>query len=199
MIEVEKKFAPTKVQLTKLLMSAKFISEIVFKDVYFDTKDFSLILNDKWLRLRDDKLELKLPLGEIGHTHKSLDLYDEITNEIEIRKILNLQKNINIEKALEIAGYKAVASFVTIRKKYQKESFNIDVDEIDFGYNLIEIETLIKNKSGMKAAGKKILKFAKVNGLTVTYVRGKFVEYIFRKNKKLYLAMKNVGFFPDGN
>jgi predicted adenylyl cyclase CyaB len=197
MIEVEKKFSPTKKQLKRLLIGAEFLKEIIIKDTYFDTKDFSLILKDKWLRLRGKSLELKLPLGPIGHTEASLDLYDEITNENKILKILNLPKDININNVLEKGGYKAVASFITTRRKYKKEGFNIDVDALDFGYNLVEIETLISDNSKMEKAGEKILNFAIENGLTVNYVRGKFVEYVFRKNRKLYNAMREAGFFPN--
>jgi len=196
MIEVEKKFAPTKKQLDKLLLGAKFLKEITFKDTYFDKKDFSLILADKWLRLRDNRLELKLPLGPIGHTKNSLDLYDEITDEMKIRQILNLPKVRNITKALGNGGYHIIASFITTRRKYKKGGFNIDVDQIDFGYNLVEIETLITNDSKIKIAGKRIINFAKENGLEIEYVRGKFVEYIWLHNKKLYKAMESVGFFP---
>ncbi len=197
MIEVEKKFAPTKKQLNKLLTGAKLLEEIIFSDCYFDMSDYSLILSDRWLRLREGKPELKLPLGPIGHTDISVDLYDEVTDGVRIGKILKLPEEKDFKKALAKAGYKQVASFVTKRKKYKKKGFNIDVDEIDFGYRLIEIETLIKDRMGMDKASEKILNFAKSSGLTVSYVRGKFVEYIFRYNKNLYREMKKAGFFPQ--
>jgi predicted adenylyl cyclase CyaB len=196
MIEVEKKFAPTKKQLKKLLFAAEFLEEVIFSDTYFDTKDFSLILTDRWLRFRDKKLELKLPLGPIRHTNDSLDLYDEITSETKIRKILNLPVAGNLHKVLQNGGYSRVAAFTTKRKKYRKLGFNIDVDEIDFGYSLVEIEILIKDDSQMNKASEQILNFAAENGMTVKYVRGKFVEYISRFNKNLYAAMHEVGFFP---
>jgi len=196
MIEVEKKFAPTKKQLENLLNDAEYLKKVTFSDTYFDNGQFSLILTDKWLRIRDKKLELKLPLGPIGHTNISLDLYEEITNETKIRKILNLSVTGNLSQVLQNGGYKEIASFTTTRKKYRKKGFNIDVDEIDFGYRLVEIETLIKDVSQMNKAGEQILNFAVENGMTVKYVRGKFVEYIWRNNKKLYVAMHKVGFFP---
>lgn len=197
MIEVEKKFSPTVKQLKKLLLGAIFLEEITFSDTYFDTNEYLLILSDKWLRMRDGKLELKLPLGPIEHTGKSLDLYNEVINETQIRKILNLSKSEEISKALKNRGYRAVCKFKTIRKKYKKNGFNIDVDEVDFGYNLAEIEVLVTNSADINKASLKIIDFAKDNGLTVKYVRGKFVEYVFRYNKKLYNLMKQAGFFPS--
>jgi len=63
MIEVEKKFLLNTKQISKLVELASFIREVTFTDTYFDTKKYDFTLQDQWLRLRNDKYQLKVPLS----------------------------------------------------------------------------------------------------------------------------------------
>jgi adenylate cyclase class IV len=66
MTEVEKKFRTTDEGKTRLMNGAKFVNEKTFTDMYWDTADFNLTRQDRWLRQRDKQWELKWPLHPIG-------------------------------------------------------------------------------------------------------------------------------------
>lgn len=169
MIEVEKKFLLDGAERERLLEGAKFVSEYSFTDTYFDDKNYSLTSKDIWLRKRDGKWELKIPL------HKGADRlgdqYRELDTEEEIRGLINIE------------AYSPFSTFMTIRKKYQKGDFIIDLDFVDFGdfkYEIGEIELIVEDESKSAEALDKILNFAKENGLKITHVRGKLMEYLKR-------------------
>ena len=88
MIEVEKKFILTKKEKERLIKGAEFLNEKVFTDIYYDTNDFSLTSNDRWLRSRDGKFELKIPIHQ--GADRLIDQYNELEDEQKIREALNL-------------------------------------------------------------------------------------------------------------
>ncbi|KAJ8374887.1 hypothetical protein SKAU_G00054670 [Synaphobranchus kaupii] len=64
-VEVERKFVCDPDVQNKLRdIGAVCVSQCRFKDQYFDSPDFSLTLNDVWLRLRQGCWELKCPATE---------------------------------------------------------------------------------------------------------------------------------------
>ena len=81
----------------------------------------------------------------------------------------------------------------TTRRKYKDGQFVIDLDEIDFGYNIGEIELLVNDKSAMEEAVAQILDFANKKGLVIAPVRGKVIEYIKRNNINHYRALEEAG------
>ena len=91
MIEVEKKFILNKQDKERLTKRAEFLNERVFADIYYDTNNFSLTSKDKWLRSREARFELKLPLHK--GAERSADQYDELEDEQKIREALNLPLN----------------------------------------------------------------------------------------------------------
>ena len=183
MIEVERKFILKEGDIDKLTKRAEFISEKTFTDTYYDTAEFSLTTKDIWLRQRGDRFELKVPLNQgESMTNRVLDQYEEYETEEEIRKILNLPEKKTLKEDLEESGYHPIATLITTRKKYKKGEFIIDFDIIDFGYSIGEIELMIKDKSEIKKASDKIIAFAEENGLIISAVLGKLVEYIRRND-----------------
>ena len=130
MIEVEKKFILNEQNLKRIIKGTQFINEKIFTDIYYDTKKFYLTSNDKWLRSRDGKFELKMPLNKKGE--RLVDQYDELEDEQKIREALNLPSNGNIADDLKKAKYSPFCTCKTTRKKYKKESFTIDLDIVDF-------------------------------------------------------------------
>jgi adenylate cyclase class IV len=196
MIEVEKKFLLNKEQEKRLLEGAEFLSEKVFTDIYYDTADFALTTNDKWLRSRGGKWELKLPFNKIA-AERAGDLYDEIEDENEIKKIFGILENVEIEEGLEKNGYSKCCICKTARRKYKKQGFGIDIDFVDynddFTYELAEIELMVQDKSEMSGALEKIINFAKGNGLEICYVRGKVIEYFKRKKPEHFMALVKSG------
>src|SRR3989338_5319540 len=121
MIEVEKKFLLNEVQKKRLLKGAELLQKKTFTDIYFDTKDRSLILKDFWLRRRDDIFELKTP----HHKDKEhfVDQYQEIRDEKEIRQHLKLPLKKDLLSDLQEAGYTPLCTCTTTRESYKKDTF----------------------------------------------------------------------------
>ena len=194
MIEVEKKFLIDKGGLAKLLEGAEFVNERKFTDTYWDTSDHSLTTTDFWLRSRDGRFELKVPM--LGGGKRIVDQYEELEADSQISDKLNLQQG-TLEEELKKANYKPFGAITTIRKKYKKDGFIIDVDELDFGYNIVEVELMINDKNEIDNAIEKILSFADSNNLEVGQVRGKIVEYLRRNNAKHYRALADAGIVKE--
>lgn len=194
MIEVEKKFSLSPEEEARLIEGAEFISEKIFTDTYFEDQALSLTTNDKWLRLRGDRYELKLPIQKLdsqGQAHT--DQYRELETEAEICAYLDIDLEVDMANSLKIAGYLPCASVTTKRRKFKKEGFVIDLDEMDFGYTIGEIEKLVETENEIKGAVESILDFAKENGLKIMQVRGKLIEYFYRNNKKHFEALLEAG------
>ncbi|MEK7539594.1 MAG: CYTH domain-containing protein [Patescibacteria group bacterium] len=190
MIEVEKKFILNEQDKERLTKGAQFLNERVFTDVYYDTEIFSLTSNDKWLRCREGRFELKLPLNE--EADRLADQYDELEDEQKIREALNLPANDNFADVLVKTGYSPFCTSKTARRKYKKEPFIIDLDIVDFQdftYNIGEIELMVSEKSKIESAIEKIMDFAKSKNLTIAPVRGKVIEYLKRTKPNHYQAL----------
>ena len=189
MIEVEKKFILTPEQEKSLIYGAEFLGEKKNTDIGYDDADFSLTKKDIWLRNRNGKFELKLPMNEPIERRVS-DQYKEIEDEDEIKRHFSINNNETIADFLAKKGYKPVFTINTARKKYKKDRFNIDLDVVDFGYTLTEIEYIVDDELKIKHATDAIIEFAKKHNMdTNTVVRGKAVEYIRRNNPKHFQAL----------
>ena len=190
MIEVEKKFILNKQDKERLTKRAEFLNERVFADIYYDTNNFSLTSKDKWLRSREARFELKLPLHK--GAERSADQYDELEDEQKIREALNLPLNGSFADDLTKAGYVPFCICKTTRRKYKKGLFIIDLDIVDFQdftYNIGEIELMVSDKSEIEGAIEKIMNFAKEQNLTIAPVRGKVIEYLKRAKPNHYHAL----------
>ncbi|HLD88804.1 MAG TPA: hypothetical protein VI894_01210 [Candidatus Nanoarchaeia archaeon] len=92
------------------------------------------------MRERNGKFELKVSLNK-----GAVDQYDEIDDENKMREILKLQNTGDLKQDLKTEGYASYCIFNTIRSKYRKDSFTLDLDFVDYGdftYNIGE--TLVK-------------------------------------------------------
>lgn len=190
MIEVEKKFILAESDIDRLSDGAEFVSKKSFTDVYYDTPDLLLTTKDHWLRFRDGRAELKVPMSEV--LTRTAEQYEEVEDEEEIKRILNLQGEGSLVNILRQNGFQIFCECTTTRQKYKKENFVIDLDEVkysDFVYSIGEIEMLVKEKSEMEEASQKIIRFAKDNGLALAPVRGKVIEYLKRIRPAHYRAM----------
>ena len=191
MIEIEKKFSLDAAQKMRLLEGAQFLKKKTFTDIYFDTKDHSLILKDFWLRRRDDIFELKTP----HHKDKKhfIYQYDEIVEEKEIRKRLTLPSKGDMKSDLQRAGYTSFCVCTTERESYQVGPFIIDLDHVtykddDLTYNLAEVELMTSESEAEQATGK-ILEFAKHKGLHMGDVTGKIVCYLKLQKPDIYRTL----------
>lgn len=152
MIEVEKRFQPTEEQLEKMLEGAEFLSEKVFSDIYYDYPDYRLFKKDVRLRKRTtsfSSFQLKINLSSGSD--------EEIENKTDIEKYFGIQ---DLEQFIKDDLMEFV-SYETKRKEYKKGEIIIDLDELNFGYKVCEIEILVETEDQIKEAEEKLVDFAK--------------------------------------
>ena len=194
MIEIEKKFILTDAQRERLSENAEFLGERTFTDVYYDTPEYALTKNDIWLRTRNGKFELKLPLQKNG---KGLaNHYHEVEGEEKIRQIFDIVPMGSFLEDIQSFGYASFGEFKTTRREYKKEKFTIDLDEVDYGnfkYSIVEVELLVESEKEIKKANDEILAFADLMGLENKNLRGKMPEYLFRQKPDHYKALVDAG------
>ena len=191
MIEIEKKFVPDDASKKALLDGAEFIGKKTFVDLYYDLPTWDLTCKDNWLRRRDGRWELKVALADFSK--RAVDQYRELETEGEIADFLSLPKTVPLEKVLTKMGYVVVADITTTRTKYRKDGFVIDVDLMNFGYEIVEIEKMVNAKESIEVASAEILAFASRFGLSAGKVRGKVLEYIKRNSPKHFGALVAAG------
>lgn len=195
MIEVEKKFLLDGAQMKNLLDGAKLISKKSFQDTYYDTADYSLTSKDYWLRQRDSKWELKVPLQKTALSLNHTNIYNELEDIDLIIKELKLDPALKFEDSLKKAGISGFITVITNRASYEKDGFHIDIDEAtykgsDFKYAVSEIELLVESEDEIDSAEKKIVEFARGIGLTVDKViYGKVLAYLESESKAHYQAL----------
>lgn len=194
--EIEKKFLLSDEQQQALLKDAVFSGEKKLTDIYYDDADCTLTKKDWWLRRRNGAWELKIPAGSFVDAHRTTDRYREIEDAKEILAHLGLSDALELPEALEKAGVKPFCTAPTRRQKYSKGEFKIDIDEVNFAeftYRLAEIEILVESEDQVEEASTRIIDFAKAYGLTVTYVRGKILEYLHRMRPDHFQALIDAG------
>lgn len=191
MFEIEKKFILTKEQEDNLVKDSKFITQKIFTDIYYDSNNYDLISKDVWLRARDGKFELKIPLihNEAG------DRYEEIEDEDRMKEILNI-KSKNVKESLEEYGYIPFCVCKTTRRKYKQRDFNIDIDVAEFDngfrYSISEIELMIDDDKKADEAAEKIMSLAENYNLKPVK-NGKIIEYLKIYNPKPYYILQGLG------
>lgn len=187
MIEVEKKVLLNKDQLDKLRKQSIFLKKEKISDIYFDNEKCELTLDNKWLRRRMDKFELK-----IGSNSSSsfVDLYQEITDEKTIREILKLDVSSSLTESLCKKNILPFCSFVTYREKYKLDEINIDIDMADFGefsYSVGEFEIMVHEKDEVIAASEKLeKKLLDLNIISNVPVQAKLSYYLMKKRPDHY-------------
>jgi len=188
MIEVEKKFILTPEQEKGLVDGAEFLGEKQFTDIYYDDIEFSLTTKDIWLRERSGRFELKLPMNE-SLEKRILDQYRELDVEDDILAHFGA-RGVSIKDFLIEKGYKPFCEITTTRRKYKKEGFGIDLDVMDFGYTVAEIEYMTDNESKIQEVTNTIIAFAEKNNIiSKNVIRGKVVEYLRMNNLKHFQAL----------
>ena len=187
MIEVEKKFLLTPSQKETIIQKAEFLKEVKFTDTYYDTSDYKLTLQGVYLRKRNQKFQLKSPIG--NQKENKLDQFREITNDQDIIKFLNLDITQDLESQLTENKFLPLCKFETTRSKYKKDIFVLDFDIVDypeFQWHIGEIELMVDSESDIPTAVQKIIEYAKTLGLEIAPVRGKVLHYIKITNPSLY-------------
>ena len=128
-----------------------FVSKKTFRDKYYDVKgSFQLLHNDWWLRDRDGRTELKIPLKGVerrGVTdcYEEIEVFDIIRDRIcqslEVKEdCTNLIST--LPELLEAIDGFCFADITTTRRKYAMGCVTVDIDETDRGKRLGEIEIM---------------------------------------------------------
>ncbi|MBI2642243.1 MAG: CYTH domain-containing protein [Candidatus Wildermuthbacteria bacterium] len=190
MIEIEKKFTLQAGDRERLLKDAEFVKRQEIHDTYYDTKDYSLAKKDWWLRFRNGNFELKVSFRIPSEKEKYAPTqYREFETDEEIKKALEITSEKSLKEALREAGYDEAFSLTTIREKYKKEGFTIDLDSVDYGYELAEIELMVEDENQINEAGERIRAFAEKQGLSSEATQGKVLEYMRRFQPIQYQAL----------
>ncbi|NQV89313.1 MAG: CYTH domain-containing protein [Parcubacteria group bacterium] len=190
MIEVEQKFLLNPEQEEKLLKGATFDYEKTNIDTYYDTEDYTLGLESLWLRLRNDRWELKI--GQNKNSKVSSRTHVELEDDLSIAVKLGLP-GMDLTREIEIAGYKPFAKIEKTRRSYLRDGLRIDLDNCDFGYAVVEIELLIESMEEQQEANDRISAFAKSIDLDTRRVRGKLIEYMARYLPEHHQALLDAG------
>ena len=172
MIEVERKFRVDENVLKTLHeMGVVEKGKKTFTDVYYDSKKNVLTENNFWLRLRDETWELKSPAGNRFADEKLLtSSYKETKCPSSIIQLLlpilqedtSLQRVDNfdsLQSCLEHYHVLPFATIVTQRQTFCIENLIIDIDRIDTGFCVGEVEVLLEDESQIKNASHKINSF----------------------------------------
>ncbi len=196
MFEVEQNFNLSPDQKERLLDRAEFRHEKTILDIYFDTAAHALSCKDMWLRDRDGRFELKVPADM--HGASVIDQYEEIENEEEIRRAIELPDAGDMRDDLAKNGYQPFCACATVRKTYVKDGFTIVLDEVGYRdsawtYKTCEIELLVETRERMSDASRRIAEFARLHGLKSEYLLGKVVAYLQREKPEHYGALVDAG------
>lgn len=194
MIEVEKQFWLTKEQREELTSGADFwdVQDII--DVYYDTSEYDLAFADKWLRKRNGTFELKY------YTDCALDHFccgSEVLLDDDIRDHLGIPASSAVfEQALNQAGYKPYVTLTTKRYKYDINNFTVDIDEVDYGYTVCEVELIVGDNDAVEQAQKDILNFARKRDWSTEPVYDKVSEYLRQFKPELFEKLVTAGVIP---
>lgn len=181
MIEVEKNFQPTDEQLAKMLADSEFVSKKINHDVYYDFGDDRLFRSYVKFRSRNGKFELKIK-NQTGE-NENADAEIEIDDEEEIKKYFNTEKSIKEFIETEMVLW---SDYKNERTEYRNGEFTIDIDKLDFGYEMVEIEVLVEDKTQIKDAEDRIINFAKKYDFEIKYVASKGWKYFEIVEPELY-------------
>lgn len=191
-IEVERKFYVSDHALANIAkLSTTTTSTITLNDSYYRE---SLALSDRWLRHRNGKWQLKVPLPKPQSKSSHTSVYREITGPAVWRELNDSPIDVN-----RIVPY---ATIVTDRKelhaKWQGAHFSIVLDACagprGFRYHLGEIEVLVDHSSKVPEANALIDRVAKSLGIELHHTtEGKLMAFLKQKNPQLYYKLEQRG------
>lgn len=193
MIEVEKKYPLDPGDRERITKDRVPLQTVTLVDTYYDDDVFSISTKDRWLRKRNGAFELKVPLHSASATERDADQFDEIEDEDGIRTFLNITQRGSLDEDIARAGYGPFGTIVTTREKYRIGDLTLDLDAIDYGYELCEIECMVERPEDMDSAIEKVRSCARSLGLVERPLKGKVFEYINRTNPRHFKALVDAG------
>ena len=188
------------------------IGSVAFTDTYYDTPEHALTANDVWLRRRDDRWEIKVPIpGDARRSGGERSVFrevegaagclDELENALETetraarrtrgsekgeaRDDLGADEEDEDEKLRRFMAERTVtpfASFATTRAKFSLDGAAIDVDSASFGHTVVEVEVLCGDAGEVPAAEALVRAVAAKLALTDVGATGGKLETYLRRN-----------------
>lgn len=202
-IEVECKFRFTDDSERRIREVGHSVGSVEFTDVYWDSHAvFPLTTRDMWLRERNKKWELKLPLSFDGQ-EKTVDVYDELHGFEKIQTYLErlpfLAHAYDGQLPMTKLGLKPFAKITTFRASYLLDFENVrvkvDLDRAD-GYMIGECELILEKQDaqGIVRASEVLGEFCKTFELdTSPPIRGKVLEFIHSNSQRHYKMLEECG------
>lgn len=179
MIEVERKFGASPAIVEQLKANATPSARHELHETYYDSNTYFLTLHDWWLRKRNDRFELKIPLAQYPNSVKNLvRKYHEIDTESAIYTQLGITPTTTLEHDLLSAGYTPYAQWTSIRTTYILGDFRIEIDTTDFGHHILEIELMVEREEDIPAASHTIGQLAQTYGISLDRIESKNATYL---------------------
>lgn len=196
-VEVERKFILAEKDRILLLSDSAHLNRELIRDEYYDNNSYALARKGCWLRSRNGKFELKIPLQLPKPLRELVQHYKELKVPDEISSALGFSEQSGLEAALKENNYDIYCVCITARSNYRKGKFNICLDEAefkgkDFKYSLAEIEIMAEEEKRQEAESE-LMNFARLHKLSMEQPRGKIVEYMRRFLPEHYKAFKDAG------
>lgn len=200
MIEIELKFELK----DKLNINLKPNSEKVVEDIYYDTKDYKLLKNGNFLRIRNGKqLDFKLSANDLTHLYCKETNY-ELNNE-NLKEISNVLKdldvNINLNNINDL--FNELEILAPIKKKRRsytlEENVVMVIDEVEDLGTFLEIEYDLEEDSLDNADYYKnlLVDILKKHNIYDTSFREVHIGYVELYLKKYNIEAYKLGLYQE--
>jgi len=207
-IEVERKFQPPDLAVLGPRIESlggEKLGEKQFRDLYYDTPDYSLVRRDIWLRCRDGKWELKVPIdGDARRSGGERSVFEEIEGSEQVHERLGsllgdvVETTSDLDAVLFLHGATPFADFTTTRTKWLIGDASLDADVASFGHAVMEIEVMVDDASEVEAAETEIARVAAlVQAKPLGAVGGKLETYIRRHAPAVLTALVEEGIMHE--
>ncbi len=178
-IEIERKFEITQKDLFIIKNKCKLKSKNNIEDIYMDNKDYFLLLNNKFCRIRNSILELKDRKGKL--------LSKEYTGKEAIEKLKKI--------GINFTDLKKVFTINTFREKYEwklkNKIFLIDYDKHKY-WERYEIEVEADSEEEGSIFIDKIIKNLWLDAIESKPWETKWMLYIKNEVPEIFEKMKKI-------
>ena len=173
--------------------------EVSFTDAYWDNAGCTLTRRDTWLRQREGKWEIKIPLGDPGDRSGASGgertVFREVEGEAAVRAALEslldggaLAGAGDLEATLRAAAFAPFVTFGTKRSKFRVGECAIDADVASFGHSVVEVEVMCESEAAVPEAEAAIARVAGELQLVPLQNTGGKLETCIRREAPAVLA-----------
>lgn len=178
-IEIERKFNLSDVDYNIIKSKLDFVKKEIINDVYMDSFDFKLILNWAKFRLRNNKKELKIKVGNISS--------EEYYEDHAINKLKELWYD--LKELIEI--FKVDTNREKYKWEYMWNSYILDIDKHKY-WKRYEIEVICKNEIVWNKLIEDIVKDLWLEWNESNEMENKWTLHIKHQNIELYEKIRDL-------